>query len=202
MAAFAISFCQRHCVSLCKGTKAAKSCAFKKARKVKGEGKPTFSTRSFPLSLRPSPLPCGDRGNPPDPLCNHPKLCSFASAPKNAVHFLYGAALHRPGERPWTPYAVLCGTELRFLRLSAGFCFGTRHTVSEFTVSGIRRLWLGAFGRSGLFRCQSRSFRPVLLPPLQSCFAKDTAFFSAKAQKLKNSAKQNSWIVCRFSPWR
>ena len=28
LAAFAISFCQRHCVSLCKGTKAAKSCAF------------------------------------------------------------------------------------------------------------------------------------------------------------------------------
>ena len=44
------------------------NCAFKKARKVKGEGKPTFSTRSFPLSLRPSPLPCGDRGNPPTPV--------------------------------------------------------------------------------------------------------------------------------------
>ena len=38
----------------------------------------------------------------------------------------------------------------------------------------------------------------TLLPPLQPWFAKDTAFFSAKAQKLKNSAKQNSWIVCRF----
>ena len=36
----------------------------------------------------------------------------FRAAPKNAVHFLYGAALHRPGESPWTPYAVLCGTEL------------------------------------------------------------------------------------------
>ena len=33
---------------------------------------------------------------PPDPLCNHPKLCSFAPAPKNAAHFLYGAVLHRP----------------------------------------------------------------------------------------------------------
>ena len=62
---------------------------------------------------------------------------SFASAPKNAVHFLYGAALHLP----------------------------------------------------------------ALLPPLQSVFAKDTAFLSAKAQKRKNSAKQNSWIVCRFPPW-
>ena len=36
------------------------------------------------------------------------------------------------------------------------------------------------------------------LPPLQPWFVKETAFFSAKAQKLKNSAKQNSWIVCRF----
>ena len=34
--------------------------------------------------------------------------------------------------------------------------------------------------------------------PLQSGFAKDTVFLSAKAQKLKNSAKQNSWIVCLF----
>ena len=45
-----------------------------------------------------------------------------------------------------------------------------------------------------------RSTWPFWLP-LQSCFAKDTAFFSAKAQKLKNSAKQNSWTVCRFSLW-
>ena len=29
--------------------------------------------------------------------------------------------------------------------------------------------------------------------PLRPGFAKDAAFFSAKAQKLKNSAKQNSW---------
>ena len=48
--------------------------------------------------------------------------------------------------------------------------------------SGIRGLWLGAFGKSGLFRCQSRSFRPAFWLPLQPWFAKDTAFFSAKAQ--------------------
>ena len=40
---------------------------FCKVVKQKGEGKPTFSTRSFPLSLRPSPLPCGDQGSPPGP---------------------------------------------------------------------------------------------------------------------------------------
>ena len=41
----------------------------------------------------------------------------------------------------------------------------------------------------------------LLLPPLRPGFAKKTAFLSAKAQKLKNSAKQNSWIVCRFPLW-
>ena len=30
----------------------------------------------------------------------------FRAAPKNAVHFLYGAALHRPGGSPGPPYAV------------------------------------------------------------------------------------------------
>ena len=60
-------------------------------------------------------------------------------------------------------------------------------------------LWLGAFGKVWLFRCQSRSFRPTLLPPLQPWFVKETAFFSAKAQKLKNSAKPNSGTVCRFT---
>ena len=58
--------------------------------------------------------------------------------------------------------------------------------------SGIRRLWLGAFGKVWHFMFQSRSFRPTLLPPLQPWFVKETAFFSAKAQKLKNSAKPNS----------
>ena len=58
---------------------------FCKVVKQKGEGKPTFSTRSFPLSLRPSPLPCGDQGSPPGP----PMPCFVARS--------FG-----------------CGTELRF----------------------------------------------------------------------------------------
>ena len=58
-----------------------------------------------------------------------PETLQFRAAPKNAVHFLYGAALHRP----------------------------------------------------------------ALLPPLQSVFAKDTAFLSAKAQKLQNSACAEFW---------
>ena len=35
-----------------------------------------------------------------------------------------------------------------------------------------------------------------------SCFASENSCFrNSPEQKLKNSAKQNSWIVCRFSPW-
>ena len=29
----------------------------------------------------------------------------------------------------------------------------------------------------------------------------NSCFISSPVQKLKNSAKQNSWRVCRFSPW-
>ena len=78
--------------------------AFKKAGKDKGEGKPTFSTRSFPLSLFIYPKLMESFGL----LLKIPETHGeFRAAPKNAVHFLYGAALHRPGESPWTPYAVL-----------------------------------------------------------------------------------------------
>ena len=66
-------------------------------------------------------------------------------------------------------------------------------------------LWLGAFGKVWLFRCQSTPGSPVpCYSYLQPGFAKKTAFFSAKAQSCKKlrflrySAKQNSWIVCRF----
>ena len=47
--------------------------------------------------------------------------------------------------------------------------------------------------------------RPALLPPLQSVFAKDTAFLSAKAQKLQNSACAEFWdglpVSC-FCVWK
>ncbi len=51
--------------------------------------------------------------------------------------------------------------------------------------AGCVRIWLGVFGKAGFFMCQSRSFRPTFWPPLQSVFAKETAFFSAKAQNCK-----------------
>ena len=43
------------------------------------------------------------------------------------------------------------------------------------------------------FGGKSQSSRPTLLPPLQPWFVKETAFFSAKAQKLKNSAFAEFW---------
>ena len=162
----------------------------------------------------------------------YPKLCSFAPAPKNAVHFLYGAVLHRPGGTPG-PLSLFCANalcksckKLRFLRLFAGFRLGVFSRL--WNSAGCVRLGLVDFGKVWLFRCQSspwtpyvitrklRSFafspdnavhfiygavlhRPALLPPLQSVFAKDTAFLSAKAQKLQKAALFA--VICRFSLW-
>ena len=112
--------------------------AFSKAGKDKGEGKPTLSMRWFPLSL-----------------FIYPKLCSFAPAPKNAVHFLYGAVLHRPGGTPG-PLSLFCANALcqsykkcSFLRLFAGFRLGVFSRLWEPEVCV--RIWLGAFGKAGLF---------------------------------------------------
>ena len=51
-----------------------------------------------------------------------PETLQFRAAPKNAVHFLYGAVFHRPGEHPWTPYAMLS-------------LFDAGVLISEFSVS-------------------------------------------------------------------
>ena len=62
------------------------------------------------------------------------------------------------------------------------------------------------FGGFGSRRLISQSFLGAKAP-LQPWFVKKTAFFSAKAQSCKKlrflrySAKQNSWIVCRLTPW-
>ena len=61
------------------------------------------------------------------------------------------------------------------------------------------RFYTQSFVYAQSFGGQSLSSRPTLLPPLQPWFVKETEFFSAKAQKLKNSAKPNSGTVCRFS---
>ena len=103
--------------------KAKETALLKKQAKFKGEGKPTLSMRWFPLSLSPLPIYL-------------PETLQFRAAPKNAVHFLYGAVLHRPGEHPWTPYAMLS-------------LFDAGVLISEFSVSGIRGLWLTAFDWSG-----------------------------------------------------
>ena len=92
---------------------------FCKVVKQKGEGKPTFSTRSFPLSLRPSPLPCGDRGYPPDPYVITRKLRSFAFSPDNAVNFFLRSSL--------TPTNVLAAFAISFCQRNCVFlCKGTK----------------------------------------------------------------------------
>ena len=80
---------------------------FCKVVKQKGEGKPTFSTRSFPLSLRPSPLPCGDQGSPPGP----PMPCFVAQGFFPPVHraFTGAQSFFPPVHRAFTPAnKVLC----------------------------------------------------------------------------------------------
>ena len=63
---------------------------FSKVVKYKGEGKPTLSMRRFPLSL-----------------FIYPKLMEFRAAPKKAVQFHYGAAIHRGGGATITPETMV-----------------------------------------------------------------------------------------------
>ena len=52
-----------------------------------------------------------------------------------------------------------------FLDAKAGFVgFGSRRLISQGFLGAKADLWLTAFGRSWLYRCQSRSFRPTFLP--------------------------------------
>ena len=110
-----------------------------------------------------------DAKAPLDPLCNHPKLCSFAPAPKNAVHFLYGAVLHRPAF--WPPLQSVFAKDTAFLSAKA------------------QNLGIRLVPNSGMV-CRFPAFA-----------SGNSCFISSPVQKLKNSAKQNSWRVCRFSPW-
>ena len=50
-----------------------------------------------------------------------PETLQFRAAPKNAVHFLYGAVLHRPGGTPG-PLSLFCATALCKAAKSAAFC--------------------------------------------------------------------------------
>ena len=58
-------------------------------------------------------------------------------------------------KRPWTPYAVLCGTELRFLRAVCRFSpwnvfsFENRLSVTETGIAGIGGFGLGLLGGQG-----------------------------------------------------
>ena len=124
LAAFAISFCQRHCVSLCKGTKAKEF----GIRRILGLFAGFFMEESWFGFL----IAGGLYSKPGRSLCDIIKL-TFATAP---------GCLHS-----------LCSVDMTVL--------------AAFAISFCQR------------QCVSL----------------------CKGTKLKNSAKQNSWRVCRFSPW-
>ena len=84
------------------------NCAFKKAGKIQGRGE----TNAFDAMVSPLPIYL-------------PETLQFRAAPKNAVHFLYGAVLHRPGGTPGPPYAVPSLFEIGIL-------------ITGFSESGIR----------------------------------------------------------------
>ena len=73
------------------------NCAFKKAGKIQGRGE----TNAFDAKVSPLPIYLPETHG------------EFRAAPKNAVHFLYGAVLHRPGGTPG-PLNLFCDTELGF----------------------------------------------------------------------------------------
>ena len=203
LAAFAISFCQRNCVFLCKGTKLqkavlfaivrrsfmeescfcfwkaketvllkkqAKICFFKTRQTLRERGNQRFRCDGFPSPLDPHPFLSPTRGHPWTPksfLCNSlvQKLqnsacaefwdglpvslleCFIAFGSRRAVSgfglgFLVSRGFLGAKAPPGPPYAVPSLFEIGIL-------------ITEFSVSWIRWLWLTAFDKSGLFRCQS-----------------------------------------------
>ena len=76
---------------------------FKSSQTSRERGNQLFRRVVVPSPLNPHPFLAATGGIPRAPYAITRNSWSFAPAPKNAVHFLYGAALHRPGEHPWTP---------------------------------------------------------------------------------------------------
>ena len=88
----------------CAFKKAAKICFFKSRQTLRERGNQRFRCDDAMVSPLPIYLP---------------ETLQFRAAPKNAVHFLYGAVFHRPGERPWTPKSFLCNSLVQKLQNSA-----------------------------------------------------------------------------------
>ena len=82
--------------------------------------------RRFPLSLRPSPLPFTDQGSTPGPLS---LFCATALCKSCRIRLS------------------------RILGWFAGFRLGVFSRL--WNSAGCVRIWLGAFGKKRLFRCQS-----------------------------------------------
>ena len=103
-----------------------------------------------------------------------PETLQFRAAPKNAVHFLYEAVLHRPVllrlVTPVLPKALCKSSRIRLTPNSGMVCrFPPWYAFSPVEPAiciRIQRklnsgLWLTAFDKSGLFRCQSAPGPPM-----------------------------------------
>ena len=138
--------------------KAKEFSTFCKVVKQKGEGKPTFSTRSFPLSL-----------------FIYPKLCSFGLLLKMRCIFFTEQSFTDQGSSPGPPMPVFCVHRASFwhrkshllckrlvpkLQNSAKPNSGDSLPVLANETGGLG-LWLGALGRSRLYRCQSTPGPPM-----------------------------------------
>ena len=164
LAAFATRFCLRHCVFLCKGTK------------LQNSAKPNSGTvRRFPVL--PTSL-CTKLKN--SAKQNSWTVCRFSlwnvfQPLKPAFFFPNSAQAEFVGFGSWlleshgflcakAPLDPLCYVSLsgtgtlypNSAPLNSGLWLGAFGKVWLFRCqSGIRGLWLEAFGRSGFFRCQS-----------------------------------------------
>ena len=111
--------------------------------------------------------------------------------------------MRRPGESPWTPYAVLCGTEL-WLWHRASFWqplqpWFVKETAFFFAKAQNLRIRLAPNSwdcYAGF--CVAQSF---VLAAFATLVCQRNCVFLCKGTKLKNSAKPNSRTVCRFPPW-
>ena len=116
-------------------------------------------------------------------------LTSFGRHDRFCRGFFCAKACY-PDQRFGTETALPCANalcknckKLRFLRLYAGVLW--------------RNLVLALVKQGKLYFLQSRQTSRE-----RGAFASENScFISSRVQKPKNSAKQNSWIVCWFPPW-
>ena len=164
---------------------------FCKVVKQKGEGKPTFSTRSFPLSLRPSPLPCGDQGSPPGP----PMPCFVAQG----FAFASGSSCFTNSRVQKLQKALLFAIVCRFF-VAQSFAFAVFATLicqinSVFPCKDTKAQEFGLCRILGIVM-------PVFCgTELRFGIEKAISCATALCQNPRIRRSRILGIVCRFSPW-